>query len=363
MLDESQDAASPVHAEAQADASGTTQFHALTESLQEMMNWRQSMEHGIFAFQTAVGEHLEALTANSRALAESRIHEQESIGAFQMAAADHLERLSQQLRLLQDQVQSLDYALHATPYMADPAVLKVTDSQGRVIIGFSSRTRAPENVYRGFEDIFRGPETFIRERQRTYLPLLAGHNPVLDVGCGRGEFLDLLAEAHIPAIGLDLDEGMVARTRAKGHQVVHIDALEYLRNTDPQSFGVIFAAQVIEHLSYDELLDFLRLARHALQPGGLLITETVNPHALPAFKTFWTDLTHHNPIFPEVLTILCHLTGYHSAAVFFPNGSDQFEQDRRTQGEYAVIATTPGHDEEVTNPLLVLPQSGESTSA
>ena len=70
----------------------------------------------------------------------------------------------------------------------------------------------------------------------------------------------------------------------------------------------------------------------------MLIAETVNPHSIQAFKTFWVDLTHRSPIFPEVAVAYCHLSGFAEAQVIFPNGTGDFEGDRRSQGEYAVVA-------------------------
>jgi SAM-dependent methyltransferase len=334
-------------------ASDADLIQVLVEKVRDLMNWRQMMDRGVSAFQIAASEHLQALTANIEAIIAANTDQQERIGEFERAASQHLERLSQQTQQVQAQVALFDNALYAVPYMADPALLRTTDAHGRAIIGFSAGAPDSADVYLGFEDIFRGPEAFIRERQRVYVPLVIGHDPVLDIGCGRGEFLDLLASAHIPATGVDSDAGMVARCQGKGLHVVHADALQYLRDAQPQSVGTVFAAQVVEHFSYDSLLEFFRLVRRALRPGGLLIAETVNPHALPAFKTFWTDLTHHNPIFPEVAVTLCHLAGYQTAAVLFPNGVNDLEQDRRTQGEYAVVATTPGPHDEQINPLLV----------
>ena len=87
-------------------------------------------------------------------------------------------------------------------------------------------------------------------------------------------------------------------------------------------------------------MTFLHLSLAKLAPGGQLIFETVNPHAIEAFKTFWTDLTHQRPIFPEVAVAWCWLMGFDQAYVFFPNGSGDLDNDRRSQGEYAVVATT-----------------------
>jgi spermidine synthase len=83
----------------------------------------------------------------------------------------------------------------------------------------------------------------------------------------------------------------------------------------------------------------LELCRSRLRPGGILIAETINPHALEAFKTFYTDLTHQRPIFPEVALACCELAGFDRAYVLFPQGSGDLSADRRSQGEYAVVAS------------------------
>ena len=99
-------------------------------------------------------------------------------------------------------------------------------------IGFRAGRGWTATGHRGFEDLFRGSEQMIRDRQRVYLDLVAGREPVLDAGCGRGEFLDLLAERGIEARGVDLDAGMVERCREKGHEnVEQADLLDVLERT------------------------------------------------------------------------------------------------------------------------------------
>jgi 2-polyprenyl-3-methyl-5-hydroxy-6-metoxy-1,4-benzoquinol methylase len=208
------------------------------------------------------------------------------------------------------------------------------------VLGFRGRRTDDGQAYAGFEDIFRGPESLIAGRMRVYVPLLKRHGRVLDIGCGRGEMLDLLRDAGVPAAGIDLDEDMVARCRGKGHAVERRDAISYLREQRDGSIPAIFTAQMVEHLPYEELMSFLHLSRAKLAPGGQLIFETVNPHAIEAFKSFWTDLTHQRPIFPEVAVAWCWLWGFDQAYVFFPHGSGELEKDRQRQGEYAVVATT-----------------------
>ncbi len=233
---------------------------------------------------------------------------------------------------------AVDGTLHEPPYMADRAVLETTDAAGRRAIGFRGGLKHADGVYASFEDIFRGPEEFIRERQRVYVELLRARTPVLDVGCGRGEMLDLLRDHDIAASGVDLDPGMVERCVRKGHDVSQADALIHLAERGPGAFGAIFAAQFIEHLDYAQLTEFMRLAHASLAPGGRLVAETVNPHSIPALRTFWVDPTHRTPLFPEVVVTLCGLHGFVDAYVVFPHGSGDLEADRRSQGEYAVVA-------------------------
>jgi glycosyltransferase involved in cell wall biosynthesis/SAM-dependent methyltransferase len=233
----------------------------------------------------------------------------------------------------------LTLELHAIPYMSDPSILETRDDADRPAIGYrrGAGEQGPAHSYAGFEDVFRGPEDFIKERQRVYLPYLVDHDPIIDVGCGRGEMLDLLADLGVKSFGVDLDKSMVERGREKGLQTLLGNGISYLHEQQEGSIGAVFSAQVIEHLEYEDLVRFHEEAYRALQPGGVLIAETVNPHSIRAFKSFWTDLTHRVPIFPEVAVMLCLAAGFSEAHVLFPNGTGQLEIDRWSQGEYAVI--------------------------
>ncbi|HYG97298.1 MAG TPA: class I SAM-dependent methyltransferase, partial [Solirubrobacterales bacterium] len=231
-------------------------------------------------------------------------------------------------------------ATETRPYMSDDRFRPRQHPALGSVIGYASNSRngSPDG-YLGFEELFRGPEEMIRERQRVYLPLLTGGGPVLDAGCGRGEFLDLLGEAGIEARGVDLDPGMVAHCREKGHEVEEGSLLDALEATPPGSLGCVFSAQVIEHLEADDLQRFLALSAERLRPGGLLIAETVNPHCPQALNAFWVDPTHQRPLFPETVLALCQLIGFSSASAFCPLGSGDWELDSRTAGEYAVVAS------------------------
>jgi glycosyltransferase involved in cell wall biosynthesis/SAM-dependent methyltransferase len=246
----------------------------------------------------------------------------------------------------EDSVVGLLAETRAIPYMAAPMFEPMQHPVAGRVIGYTGLHReqaGDRHTYRDFEDIFRGSEEFIRERQRVYLDLLGDHESVLDAGCGRGEFLDLLREHGFEYAGVDLDQAMIERCRAKGHEHVEQgDANAYLETCADQSLGAIFSAQFIEHLSYDDLMRFFELSFRKLQPGGLLIAETVNPHSLQAMKAFWVDRTHGPPVFPEVALANCRISGFESAFVFHPNGTKNVEADRFQQGEYAIVATKGG---------------------
>jgi SAM-dependent methyltransferase len=225
----------------------------------------------------------------------------------------------------------------ALPYLADEDALHYTDARGRERLGYRGGAGAAP-AYSGFEDIFRGSFDLIRDRQRVYVDVIGDRGPVVDLGCGRGEMLSLLLEAGVEVSGVDLDEGMVDRSRALGAKVHHGDALEFLVKQADASLGAIFSAQFIEHLPTSMLPELLEIARAKLRPEGVFIAETVNPHSPRALKAFWIDPTHQHPLFPETMLALCRLTGFKEAEIMFPVGGDDLLTNLRTCGEYAVVA-------------------------
>jgi SAM-dependent methyltransferase len=269
---------------------------------------------------------------------QSRLHDVDARAAVANAigsgAVEQYESMSREV------VQRTRFAydeLTARPYLADPEAFQYTDGRGRVHMGYQGGGGAAP-VYAGFEDIFRGPESMIRERLRPYVDVVRDRGPVVDLGCGRGEMLQLLAEADIEACGVDLDDAMVDRARARGAEVQHGDALDFLIKQDDASFGAILSTQFIEHLSPSILPELLDIARAKLRPGGVFVAETVNPHSPRALKAFWVDPTHRHPLFPETMLALCRLTGFATARIMFPFGTDDLAADLRTCGEYAVVA-------------------------
>ncbi|MGC9973347.1 MAG: methyltransferase domain-containing protein [Bryobacteraceae bacterium] len=176
----------------------------------------------------------------------------------------------------------------------------------------TSRTPAagPPIDWLHFAARFRGSEEYVRERQRFYLPHFKGCRQVLDLGCGRGEFLELLQEEEIPVRGIDLSAECVALCRAKGLDAEVADLFSYLDALTDGALDGIFCAQVIEHLPPASLPEMLRLAAAKLAPGGLLAVETPNPECLAILTShFYLDPTHHHPIPPLLLSFYLEESG------------------------------------------------------
>ena len=170
--------------------------------------------------------------------------------------------------------------------------------------------------YVGFEDQFRGSQETIRARLESYLPYFDGASDVLDVGCGRGEFLDLLKARGIRARGLDLNHEMVEVCRARALDVTEADAVGYLEAQPDASLGGLIAVQVVEHLQPGYLLRFLDLAFHKLRPGAPIVLETLNPACWTAFfDSFIRDITHVWPMHPDTLRYLVVASGFSSARI------------------------------------------------
>jgi len=176
----------------------------------------------------------------------------------------------------------------------------------------------PESLYAFFEERFRGSPESIAEKQRFYLPLVRGlPGPVLDAGCGRGEFLRLLKAEGIPARGIETSGLAVAASRAAGLDVSEGDAVEHLAGQPGESLGGVVAFQVVEHWPAAATFRFLTEARRTLAPGGVLIVETVNTDSLAAMNAFYLDPSHVRPVPPQALAFLCEAAGFRDIRVEF----------------------------------------------
>jgi 2-polyprenyl-3-methyl-5-hydroxy-6-metoxy-1,4-benzoquinol methylase len=151
--------------------------------------------------------------------------------------------------------------------------------------------------YARFAEKFRGPEEYVKAGQEIYVPYFAGRRNVLDIGCGRGEFLEAMRSAGVGAKGIDLSEESVALCRSKGLEAETADLFMYLEDLAEASLDGIFCSQVVEHLPPDRLPEMIRLCASRLERGGVIAIETPNPECLAIFAThFYLDPTHTRPV-------------------------------------------------------------------
>jgi SAM-dependent methyltransferase len=175
---------------------------------------------------------------------------------------------------------------------------------------------ALSHKYVGFEDLYRGSPESIRAGLAGYVDLFAGASDVLDIGCGRGEFLALLKERGVPARGIDINDSMVDVCREHGLDAESADALAYLRRQPDASLGGLFAAQVVEHLEPGYLTQLLDLAFDKLRPGAPIVLETINPACWFAFfESYIRDITHEQPLHPDTLRFLLVAAGFQQAEI------------------------------------------------
>lgn len=157
---------------------------------------------------------------------------------------------------------------------------------------------------------FGSPEAVVRNVQQRFVRYFNGAGPVLDIGCGRGTFLQLLAEAGRQGVGIDWSDESLDFCRQKGFQVEKNDALTFLRSTT-QRFSGIFCSHVIEHLSYEDATEMLQLCFRALSPSGVLLIVTPNPEDLAIIsEIFWLDPTHVRPYPALQLRSMLHTAGF-----------------------------------------------------
>lgn len=229
---------------------------------------------------------------------------------------------------------------------------------------FTSQASAPEDKAHGaieekfdyfmFEQRFRGDMTVIRQRQESYVDFFRQRKNVVDLGCGRGEFVELLAEHSIPATGIDMNEEMIESCQARGLKVVLADLFEYLESRSDRSIGGIFSAQVVEHFSSNQIMRLVELCGTKLNSGGVVVVETINANCLYALGNFYLDPTHVKPVPCSLLQFMFEQVGFEIRETRFsgPVAGIKAEPVLRSPGggvlahfenyqDYAIIAVRP----------------------
>jgi SAM-dependent methyltransferase len=175
-----------------------------------------------------------------------------------------------------------------------------------------------DSRYAAFETRFRGPEDAVVRQQAKHVVHFRPGGKVLDLGCGRGEFLDLLKKNGIDGFGVDGNEAMIGLCRDKGLACEKGDILAKLAERPDGSLDGVFSSQVIEHLPPAALQRLVETAFAKLAPGGVLFLETVNPLSVFALvQTYFLDMTHQHPVHPQALKFLMDSAGFAEVEVVY----------------------------------------------
>ena len=178
--------------------------------------------------------------------------------------------------------------------------------------------RDSEFDYFRFEELFRGDEALIASRQKEYLDFFRERDNVVDIGCGRGEFLELLRDNGVRASGVELGTDQYLLCQEKGLDVVQQDLFVFLESLPDESLGGLFSAQVIEHLTASDQLRFISLAYQKTSPGSPVIFETINAQSVFAvMRNFFADPTHVRPVHPETLKFAMQSAKFHDVELRF----------------------------------------------
>jgi len=192
--------------------------------------------------------------------------------------------------------------------------------------------------YAGFENRFRGYEQEIKKQQVNYLSYFKKKGTVLDLGCGRGEFLELLDKNGIKGVGIDINDQMIDLCLEKGLDCQKGDILKKLGEYEDSSLSGIFSSQVIEHLPPSYLKRLLEVAYFKLVPSSYLVLETINPVSVFSLvQIYFLDLSHQKPIHPQAIQFLMESTGFEEVEIKY---SSPIEEER--------LEDLPGADEVAT---------------
>lgn len=265
-----------------------------------------SLQHQLMSLQTQFNQQNHALASTAhdwklksetqhREFTESLVqHSNEMQSRFwkevEVAIAAQQALIHNELRLIRQRA-----AITPTETSANPATHSTT----------------PQIDWMLFAQKFRGSENAIRQSFQRYTPFFEKSSNILDIGCGRGEFLELMREANVSAKGIDLSAENTALCTSKKLDVERADVFPYLATIADGSLGGIFCAQVIEHLTAAQTIHLVRLCAQKLKSGSPILFETPNPECLAIFAThFYLDPTHIRPVPPQLMAFYLEEAGF-----------------------------------------------------
>ena len=269
------------------------------------------------ALRNKLGKFEAEMAAKNRSAEVAALHEKLGNLEAEMAAKDR----SAEVAALHEKLGNLEAEMAAKDRSAEVAALH--EKLEKFEAEMAARDQAYLDInYFEFENRFRGSRTAIKEQQKTYLHHYAGCKNVVDLGCGRGEFLELLGENRIPVTGVDLYEPFVDYCRTRGLRAVCADAVQYLLRQGDASCDGIFASQLAEHMSTQDLITLCRESYRVLEEGKTLVIETPNPTCVSTYlNSFYLDPTHTKPVHPKTLEYFLQEAGFRKVDVVYTQQS------------------------------------------
>jgi 2-polyprenyl-3-methyl-5-hydroxy-6-metoxy-1,4-benzoquinol methylase len=341
--------------------------------LAQVTTAQQQLENLALQIESFSAEHEKLLQDNNALKADvalridettQQMRAQANIVEIQKAELETLkDQLEQRMQRLAEQLQSIrmDIAQQENRLgkLVEGGQILIEASPGSVSASAveTERDHLLDSLYRSLEDELRGNAAEIKQEVKVYLPVLhaAGiTGEVLDVGCGRGEWLEVLHEAGIQATGVDFNRILIRECKEKNLDVIEAEALAYLRSLSDETLSAVTALHVAEHLPLRDLVSFLDEVARILKPNGLLILETPNPeNLLVGSCNFYLDPTHKNPIPTPTMKLLVEARGFQCQQIMklHPVATAQIEvKDQLTSHlnhylygpmNYAVVARKP----------------------
>lgn len=314
-----------------------TEFHLMTQQ-EALLNHFEGAHHQMLQnFHEAIGQVTQIVSDQQRAL----------------------ETISQRQQQFEEQQNAIVESLDALRQDTGAALNKLTESQHAVrerltTIEDQAKSWSLDDLYAAFEDEFRGEREEIKKRLEVYLPTIRENGitaDVVDLGCGRGEWLELMRDAGIAAIGIDHNATFLERCRELGLNVLEADAITFLQNLPADNLSLVTGFHIVEHVPFKDLVRLVDETLRVLKPGGIVIFETPNPeNFMVGSHTFYTDPTHRNPIPSATLKFLLEMRGFEQTEVmklrpwtdvFIPGDSElikRFNEYFYSAPDYAVVA-------------------------
>ncbi|MBO9534573.1 MAG: methyltransferase domain-containing protein [Solirubrobacteraceae bacterium] len=313
-------------------------LQALQQRLDETASRVDSNSERIGSAEARVGEQVEREVRTQRTELDSLRSEFGDLHTAVTRDADIAGQLVEQLTTVEDRLNDHLDRHAAVPWTAPNSGIAERRRSGLGIVLGGDATVSSGTAYADFLATFRGSFERVLELLHPYADLVRGHGPLLDIGCGRGELLEIAESVGVDARGVDLDAELVAQAVERGRDAVVGDGIAALTDTPSGELGSVAAIHVIEHLEVDQLRRLFEEAFRVLKPGGVLLTETVNPSEPSAATTFWVDPTHRAPVFPETAIALALSVGFTTADVFAPDGTGNWPDDRQRCTRYTLVA-------------------------